>query len=75
MCDSHSFSFPFSAGVGHTVTFITIDHVMEQVKKETQKTQPNSGPFQVSITDQQVLADYTICNLTVPVLGMSCEYV
>ena len=25
---------PFSAGVGCTGTFMTIDHVMEQVKKE-----------------------------------------
>ena len=25
---------PFSAGVGHTGTFITIDHVIEQVKGE-----------------------------------------
>ena len=34
VCDTHPFSFPFSAGVGRTGTFITIDHVLEQVRKE-----------------------------------------
>ena len=29
-----SLSFPFSAGVGRTGTFIAIEHVLEQVKKE-----------------------------------------
>jgi len=33
------------------------------------KDTKNFGPFHVSITDQQILADYTIRNLTVQVYG------
>ena len=34
VCGTHLLSFPFSAGVGRTGTFITIEHVLEQVKRE-----------------------------------------
>ena len=61
-------------------SIVMITNLEERGKTKCQQYWPdlgteNFGPFQVSITNQQILADYTIRNLTVQVLGMSCEYV
>ena len=40
VCDTHLSSLSFSAGVGRTGTFIAIEHVLEQVKKEKSVNMP-----------------------------------
>ena len=55
-------------------SIVMITNLEERGKTKCQQYWPDLGtesfgPFQVSITDQQVLADYTIRNLTVQVFG------
>ena len=53
-------------------SIVMITNLEEGCKTKCQQYWPDSGtetfgPFQVSLTEQQVLADYTIRNLTVKV--------
>ena len=55
-------------------SIVMITNLEERGKPKCQQYWPDSGtenfgPFQVSITEQQILADYTIRNLTVQVCG------
>ena len=62
-------------------SIVMITNLEEGGKPKCQQYWPDSGtesfgPFQVSITDQQILADYTIRKLTVQVcVGVSSEFV
>jgi len=52
-----------------------ITNLEESDKTKCQQYWPDShtkhfGPFEISITKEQILADYTIHNLTVQVLGI-----
>ena len=62
-------------------SIVMITNLEERGKTKCQQYWPDShtknfGPFEVSITKEQILADYTIRNLTVQVLGIElclCE--
>jgi len=56
-------------------SIVMITNLEERGKTKCQQYWPDShtknfGPFQISITKEQILADYTIRNLTVQVLGI-----
>ena len=59
-------------------TIVMIINLVEGTKIKCQQYWPESGaqsygPFQVTITDQQILADYTIRSLLVQVWWYRCR--